>query len=387
MGELRIEENGIAALISAIYDAAADFGRWPDALRLIAETCGARAAVLTRQGENSGQSWSVAPLCDSAYYESYARHYHRINPIWYRTSSSQAGTVQTDDMIMPRNDFTRTEFYNDFLVPQRLGSVLNAVALVEEGRQTAIALHRRKQFEPEHVQLYRLLVPHLQRAVQLNIKIAEMQMCSTASLEALDRGTLLVNKSARVVFADYPAERLCTSSGPLKISEGILCAHRADDTALLHSIITRSVLRGSDAGAGGQLYLPCESGKRPISILVIPLRSDDVPFFAAERAVAVVFVTDPNRQSEAFSSKIQRQFGLTPAETAFAVELLDGHGIQAAADRLGIMRSTGRTHLARIFEKTHTHRQAELVRLMHQHVYTVATLKHPQSIRPAELRN
>ncbi|MDA4630125.1 hypothetical protein NZA98_03190, partial [Escherichia coli] len=57
MGELRIEENGIAALISAIYDAAADFGRWPDALRLIAETCGARAAVLTRQGENSGQSW------------------------------------------------------------------------------------------------------------------------------------------------------------------------------------------------------------------------------------------------------------------------------------------------------------------------------------------
>lgn len=43
-----------------------------------------------------------------------------------------------------------------------------------------------------------------------------------------------------------------------------------------------------------------------------------------------------------------------------------GTGIQAAADRLQISRSTGRTHLARIFEKTGTHRQAELVHLMLQ---------------------
>jgi DNA-binding CsgD family transcriptional regulator len=41
-----------------------------------------------------------------------------------------------------------------------------------------------------------------------------------------------------------------------------------------------------------------------------------------------------------------------------------GDGIQACADRLGITRATARTHLAHIFRKTGTNRQAELVRLL-----------------------
>jgi DNA-binding CsgD family transcriptional regulator len=55
---------------------------------------------------------------------------------------------------------------------------------------------------------------------------------------------------------------------------------------------------------------------------------------------------------------------MTPAEAGFAIEILSGDGIQAAADRLSISRSTARTHLSRIFDKTGTRRQAELVRVL-----------------------
>jgi DNA-binding CsgD family transcriptional regulator len=41
-----------------------------------------------------------------------------------------------------------------------------------------------------------------------------------------------------------------------------------------------------------------------------------------------------------------------------------GSSLQAAADRLGIKIATARTHLHRIFVKTGTTRQAELMRLM-----------------------
>jgi DNA-binding CsgD family transcriptional regulator len=79
-----------------------------------------------------------------------------------------------------------------------------------------------------------------------------------------------------------------------------------------------------------------------------------------------LFVTDPDRNACSPIAWLQQRFGLTAAEAVFAGEVVAGAGIQAAADRLQISRSTGRTHLGRIFEKTGTHRQAELVRLILQ---------------------
>jgi DNA-binding CsgD family transcriptional regulator len=55
---------------------------------------------------------------------------------------------------------------------------------------------------------------------------------------------------------------------------------------------------------------------------------------------------------------------LTVAESAFAIEIIKGDGVQAAADRLSIARSTARTHLSRIFDKTGKRRQAEVVALL-----------------------
>ena len=77
--------------------------------------------------------------------------------------------------------------------------------------------------------------------------------------------------------------------------------------------------------------------------------------------MAVIFVNDPDKNNKPTVVQLREKFGLTPAEANFAVEILKGDGIQAAADRLSISRATARTHLARIFDKTGTRRQAELV--------------------------
>ncbi|MBR1213662.1 hypothetical protein [Bradyrhizobium sp. JYMT SZCCT0180] len=62
--------------------------------------------------------------------------------------------------------------------------------------------------------------------------------------------------------------------------------------------------------------------------------------------------------------QLQKKFGLTPAEVGLIHELIRGSSLQTAADRLGIKIATARTHLHRIFAKTGTTRQAELMRLM-----------------------
>ncbi len=364
-----IDDNAFAALINAIHEAAVDFGRWPDALRLISSTCASHTTVLTRQDANPRESWSLAPQCEPGYYESYCSYYHSVNPLWQRAASAPAGTVLTESMIMPRSELVRTEFYNDFLLPQRLGSMLNAVALVEQGQQTVIATYRQDEFGPEHIRLFQLLAPHLQRAVQLNTRLAGLEMRCEASAEVLNRleqGALLVDELLGVVFANREAERLFAAGGDLRVTEGVLCVNTAADTVLLHTLIAGCARHGAEAGAGGSLRLPRGPGRAPLSLQVAPLRSEAPLFLMTERPVAILFVTDPDREAKSPIAWLQRRFGLTAAEAAFAGQIAAGAGIQAAADRLKISRSTGRSHLGRIFEKTGTHRQAELVRLMLQ---------------------
>ena len=57
-------------------------------------------------------------------------------------------------------------------------------------------------------------------------------------------------------------------------------------------------------------------------------------------------------------------FDLTPAEAKFAAALVSGRSVRDTSHALGITEAGGRTYLGRIFTKTGTHRQAELVSLL-----------------------
>jgi DNA-binding CsgD family transcriptional regulator len=90
----------------------------------------------------------------------------------------------------------------------------------------------------------------------------------------------------------------------------------------------------------------------------------DAPAPAAKRDFPP---TSEGRVREAELRKVGRwreQFGFTPAEANFALEITRGDGRQAAADRLGITVGTARSHLSAVFDKAGVRRQAELVRLL-----------------------
>jgi DNA-binding CsgD family transcriptional regulator len=57
-------------------------------------------------------------------------------------------------------------------------------------------------------------------------------------------------------------------------------------------------------------------------------------------------------------------FGLTAAEARLAALIGSGETIERAAEQLGIVTSTARAHLKRVFDKMGVHRQAELVALI-----------------------
>ena len=359
-------ESELASLIGAIYEAGTDFGLWPYALARIADAFGAPSAGIVRQGRTPSECWGVSSGVEQHYERKYFEHYHGVNLIWQRSSSTAAGTVQTDTMVVPRGELIRTEFFNDFLVPQQMESQLNAVVLMEEGRQTIVAVRRNEQFDAHNVELYKMLAPHLQRAVQLNIKLARAELthqASLATLDHLDDGIIFVDLDANVRFVNKAAEHYFANRD-LRQREGRLEATTSNDTATLHALIAKYCTSGIQHRPGELAFVRRQAGRSPLSLLIAPLPVENPFPIMAFKPMAAIFITDPDKVIKPPPLQLQEKFGLTPAEANFATEIAKGDGIQAAADRLSISRATARTHLSRIFDKTGTQRQAELVRVL-----------------------
>jgi DNA-binding CsgD family transcriptional regulator len=355
-----MHHDALLQLIGEIYDAAADITRWPQALQHIADAFGAQEAALGMVSPVA-VPWLIAPRSDPDFLRSYSEYYHSRNLFWRNMSRLPVGTGATDTMVMPKSELQASEFYNDWSKPQNYLAVLGATLFLEDGRRTEFVVPGKHEFEAEHLKLYDALAPHLVRAVQLNQRLARAEIghASTAgALDRLEQGVLLTDARARVVFANRSAEALFAAGG-LKLRDRVVQTQAAADSAALHAAI--AACAGRSEGGG---YIPATRAEgRPLSLLVVPLHGP-VAWLPHEQPVAIIFITDPGHAALPEATQLQQQFNLTRAESRFVVEILKGDGIRAAAERLGILPGTARTHLHRVLAKTGTKRQAELVRLV-----------------------
>jgi DNA-binding CsgD family transcriptional regulator len=198
--------------------------------------------------------------------------------------------------------------------------------------------------------------------VALNLRLGRLEMERDSSAEMLNRcdhGAVLVDESARILFANVAAEAILHDGDGLRARDGRLSAATAASTRMLRGMIAGD----EDLADHSMLALPCSDGRK-ITVQVLPLRAETA--WLARRPAAIVFIKDPKATALPSPEDIRVLFDLTRAQSALAREILRGDGVQAAADRLNIARATARTHLLEIFQKTGTSRQAELVRVILQ---------------------
>lgn len=77
----------------------------------------------------------------------------------------------------------------------------------------------------------------------------------------------------------------------------------------------------------------------------------------------MVIVNDPDVRRAPDEHMLIAALGLTAAEARLVGLLVQGLSLSTAASSLNIRPSTARSRLKAIFEKTATHRQADLLRL------------------------
>ena len=85
---------------------------------------------------------------------------------------------------------------------------------------------------------------------------------------------------------------------------------------------------------------------------------------ADDRAVAAVFVQKASRDLPSLHHAIAKLYKLTPTERRVLSGIVQVGGVPEVAEAMGISVSTVKTHLRRLFAKTGTDRQADLVKLV-----------------------
>jgi DNA-binding CsgD family transcriptional regulator len=355
-------------LVAAIYDAGLDSSLWEQTLKQIATAAGGSSGSLVVYDRQRGRRpQSFATDIDPVQTRKFNEYYGQLAPIMPVVKRAPAGVIVTT-----RGDTTedqrRGEFFNDWAIPNQVGDTIFVNLLDSADGPCTLAVCRPWSSEPfatpDVLRLVRLLAPHAQRAMQAQLGFGPLSLIRDGALDLVEHwrhGCVLVSLAGKVLYANRAANEIAAARDGLGLgTRGLRAALGAEDTALQRLIRQACVGAGQEPRAGGRLAI---SGRKPYTIQVMPLSSCHANFFNRPPA-ALVRIVDAERAAHLPREDLQKLFDLTPAEAEVAVLILRGHGLRYVADELRVTLSTARTHLQSAFEKTGTHRQAELVRML-----------------------
>jgi DNA-binding CsgD family transcriptional regulator len=364
-----LTEQKHADLVSAIYDAALDFERWHGALESLADVLGATGGCLVRQDFVTGKGAMFKAPTDSHFSNLYNQYYYKLNVLPKRAGSRRIGSCLTDRMILPKEEFVRTEFYNDYLKPFKVQGVLKIYVHADatsEGYLSFGSRSTRHDWEAEQVELLGSLAAHLVCATQVNRKLESTRLIDEGTLEVfyrLSEAIAIADGDGRAVLLNQAAEAMIAEADGITVKDRKLQVGNKSETTHLQKMIaaaSRGEVRSPEAST---LMISRPSRRRAYRLFVAPMRRTR-NWFRPETSGAIIFIRDPeSTRPLADRAYLRDLYGLTPTETDLAIELMQGGRLTAAAETLGIATSTAKSHLKRIFEKTGAHRQADLVRI------------------------
>jgi DNA-binding CsgD family transcriptional regulator len=366
---VHLRENQFERATELFYEAAAVPELWPKALQLLGEACGAMGVCLYPIGPGPDSAVcgsSIRGLIDAFLSDGWLK----LNPYMQRgmelTIAGRKGLITSEEMLNP-DEAARSPFNNEFADRVGLGRARAGMVLGQFGTDLAlpIVFERAPAAGPyARAEIARMnqLVSGFKPAVALALKVGfETSKRIVNSLAGSGRDFILFGQSGRVLHMVSGLERHIGDAFDLR--GGVLHSwERRTDLALLDAIRRAVALASMNERAVGTLGLPRRSGRKPLSVQIVPITGAAHDIFMLARAVMIV--TDPEAKPRDQTATLAATFGLSPAEARLASRIGRGEELKAIAEAEGIVIETARARLKAVFAKTGTHRQAELAVLV-----------------------
>ncbi len=369
---MRDEAEEVSLLIGHIYDASLDAALWPqafDGIRAFLGDC--TASLVTQDAITKNVDVHFMLGHDQHFLDSYFERYFKINPMFPPVMFLDIEQTQQVPDVVPVQEFCQTRFAREWIVPQGIcDSVFSTLEKSAGGCTVFMAMRRMSDglFDDAMRRRFGLILPHVRRALLIGNVIDRHKVEAAALADTLDTlasGMFIVTDTGRVVHANASGYAMLAEGKVLRAPGGRLGANDpAADQALL-DIFTAA--GGGDAALGRKgvaVPLMARDDERFVAH-VLPLTSGARRKAGiSSRAVAAVFVRKAALDLPSPPVAIAQAFRLTPAELRVLFSVVEIGGVSEVADVLGIAEATVKTHLHRLFEKTGTGRQADLVKLV-----------------------
>jgi DNA-binding CsgD family transcriptional regulator/PAS domain-containing protein len=307
------------------------------------------------------------PYYRQLYFEKYAK----LDPLTIGHFFAEVEEAVAVADIMSYDEFLETRAYREWGRPQGLIDVLN-VALDKTATSAAmfcVFRHERDgRVDDEMRRRMRLVTPHMRRSVLIG-RVIDLRTAEAASfaetLDSIRDGMVLVDAQGRIVHANASGHALLAEGSVLSAAGRKLAVNDAGAEQALHDVFLAAGNGDAAVGIKGvAVPLTTHSGERYVAH-VLPLTSG-----ARRRAgtsyaaVAAVFVHKAALETPLPPEVIAKTFNLTPSELRVLLGIVEVGGVQEMAEAMGIAETTVKTHLRRLYAKTGTARQADLVRLV-----------------------
>jgi DNA-binding CsgD family transcriptional regulator len=367
------EIERLSLLIGEIYDAALNHDLWPSVLGQTRDFVGGHAATLfwkdavQRSGDAEFEDGMLDPHFKKIYFETYIRFDPCSTGHYFAEVGQPVSTVDFIDY----DEFLETRMYKEWARPQGLVDFVSAAL---DKSQTGTAMfgvfrhERHGVVDDETRRRMRLLIPHVRRSVLIG-RVIDLKTNEAAALadawDGLSAAMFLVAANGRIVHANAGGHNMMAAGDLFRAAGGRLVAMDADADQALQDVYTAASNGDTAIGIKGiAVPLTARDGSRYV-VHVLPLTSG-----ARRRtgtryaATACLFVQKAAVTTPAAPEVIAKTYKLTPTELRVLLGIVEVGGVPETADALGISASTAKTHLQRVFTKTGTSRQADLVKLV-----------------------
>jgi DNA-binding CsgD family transcriptional regulator/PAS domain-containing protein len=366
---IRIDTHELSRLIGHIYDCALVPDGWAD--------------VLTQINTLIGGAYTTISLGDSTHPHAVMAVFSPWEPGVPDALSSAYGIdgvpglrdVVYGPIDVPRSAlqqanedaFRGSAFYRDWAQPHGLRDACLTKFAQTDGRIGILATitnaGRGAIVESERA-FMAMISPHVRRAAMIGDIIehsAQETQIYRSAVDGISTPVVLVDGSASIVHMNEAAETMLEAGRLIVWRSGRLEAVNEAACEALHDAIARSAHNDEEIGDRG-IGIPL-SAAIPAVAYVLPLARGEARESLRPAAAAVFIATSAQAMPPPRDALISL-FNLTPSETRILLEIGAGSNVRETALALKLSENTIKSHLARVYAKTGTSRQVELVKLL-----------------------
>jgi DNA-binding CsgD family transcriptional regulator len=355
--------NLVHTVIFNIYGAGLGQIPWFASLERLRDPLWLKCGVVWMVGEfadGRGEPHSFG--VDSEYNKLLSKVFDRSDPFFVRRDVKTAEDSRTVRSNSP--------FYTRWVQPQGLDHGICVRARIcqpSAGEDEILVMVWReahvRAFTRAQVELVWSFIPHYRAAAGLEFALRNFGRdwrVLSPILDQLPIGVVAICRDGRPLKINRWAAELVSACDGLFVSKNGLEAAQAADNRTLQLCIAGAFEGPGERVAPEIVLVQRESGE-PLRVFAHSLQSGTAGQ-AREHSPVLVFICENALPSQ--EQALSNAYGLTTAEARIALMIASGHRLNTVAQQFGVSVSTARTHLQRIFNKTNTQRQVDLVRLI-----------------------